>query len=164
MLEIVKIDNHATAKAAQVLASEIWHEHYASIISSEQIDYMLESQSADAIEKLIPNGYTYYLIRLDENDIGYTAVCTSELLENRMLISKLYIKREFRGKGIGTRVVKFHGENAKKEGFSGLYVFVNKKNTAIQAYGKMGFRVHHPVITEIGNGFVMDDFVMSLDF
>ena len=164
MLELVKIEDNTTATEAQELAFEIWKEHYIGIVSAMQVDYMLENQTAEAILRLIPEGYCYYLMKLDEDYIGYTAVCNKLAFEDRALISKLYIKQEYRNKGYGQQVIAFHKENAIKDGFKGLYLYVNKKNNALDAYEKIGFTVHHPVITEIGNGFVMDDFVMTMDF
>ena len=38
---------------------------------------------------------------------------------------------------------------------------VNKRNAkAIAAYQKNGFGITESVVTDIGNGFVMDDFIM----
>ncbi|MDB6006010.1 MAG: Ribosomal protein acetylase RimI, partial [Prosthecobacter sp.] len=40
-------------------------------------------------------------------------------------------------------------------------LFVNKHNiSAIRAYQRAGFAFEKDVITEIGGGFVMDDYVM----
>ena len=164
MTELIKIEDVAAAKKAQELAYEIWHEHYADILSVEQIDYMLKNQTAEEILNHSSEGYVFYLIRLDEKDIGYTAVSYDEKLDNRALVSKLYIKSEKRGQGVGKAVMSLHSQNAKKLGFDGLYLYVNKKNDALFAYEKLGFKKERAVVTDIGNGFVMDDFIMSLDF
>ena len=65
MTELIKIEDIAAAKKAQKLAYEIWHEHYADILSVEQIDYMLKNQTAEEILNHSSEGYVFYLIRLD---------------------------------------------------------------------------------------------------
>jgi ribosomal protein S18 acetylase RimI-like enzyme len=39
---------------------------------------------------------------------------------------------------------------------------VNKANTAQYFYKKLGFVVQKEAVFEIGNGFVMDDYIMEL--
>jgi ribosomal protein S18 acetylase RimI-like enzyme len=40
---------------------------------------------------------------------------------------------------------------------------VNKNNSAVQFYQKMGFKIIEEMILDIGEGYVMDDYVMQLD-
>jgi RimJ/RimL family protein N-acetyltransferase len=45
-----------------------------------------------------------------------------------------------------------------------LILSVNKRNTkAITAYKRNGFVIVESVVTDIGGGFVMDDYVMARD-
>ncbi|WP_256989666.1 hypothetical protein [Paenibacillus sp. VTT E-133280] len=55
-----------TAEVAR-LAAEIWREYYVSIITIEQIDYMIDKyQSVPAITDQIQHqGYEYYLLHND---------------------------------------------------------------------------------------------------
>jgi ribosomal protein S18 acetylase RimI-like enzyme len=47
-------------------------------------------------------------------------------------------------------------------GCTTLILAVNKRNEkAIAAYRKQGFAVRDSVCVDIGNGFVMDDFIMA---
>ena len=50
-----------------------------------------------------------------------------------------------------------HSEN---EGDKGLELNVNKKNPAFDFYLQQGFEVEKAVVLEIGNNYVMDDYVM----
>ncbi|MNC98616.1 Acetyltransferase (GNAT) family protein [compost metagenome] len=53
---------------------------------------------------------------------------------------------------------------ARQQGCHRLVLAVNKNNaTAIAAYLKHGFRIADAVVTEIGGGFVMDDYIMEKD-
>jgi ribosomal protein S18 acetylase RimI-like enzyme len=42
-----------------------------------------------------------------------------------------------------------------------LFLNVNKYNSAIQFYHKIGFEIAKEEVIDIGNGFVMDDYVME---
>ena len=41
-LRIIPVTNEELIFSVSALADEIWHEHFSSILSTEQIDYMLE--------------------------------------------------------------------------------------------------------------------------
>jgi len=46
-----------------------------------------------------------------------------------------------------------------------LMLSVNKRNAkAIAAYRRNGFVIADSVVTDIGNGFVMDDYIMAKDW
>jgi ribosomal protein S18 acetylase RimI-like enzyme len=52
-------------------------------------------------------------------------------------------------------------ERAKQTGASAVILAVNKRNAnAIASYLKHEFRIREAVVKDIGNGFVMDDYVM----
>ena len=71
-----------------------------------------------------------------------------------------------RGKGLGRAGIEFVEKYAAQNGFSKIRLTVNKYNmTSIFVYNNLGFDKIDDVVTDIGNGFVMDDFVMekSLD-
>ena len=75
-----------------------------------------------------------------------------------MFLSKLYVKKEFRHKGIGKAVF----EKIKDFGFDKIQLTVNKYNkNTIDAYLKYGFKIIDSVVSDIGNGFVMDDYIME---
>lgn len=74
-------------------------------------------------------------------------------------MSKLYIKKEFRHKGIGTKAFEKIRELADGKP---IRLTVNKHNTnSITAYKKWGFKTVDAVVTDIGSGFVMDDYIME---
>ena len=135
------------------LASEIWHEYWPCILTSEQIDYMVDKfQSENAIINQIENeNYTYYFLKVDGNVAGYTGVSNRG---DYLFLSKLYIKKEFRHKGYGKKAF----EEIKKLGFNRIQLTVNKYNkNTIDAYLKYGFKIINKAVTDIGNGFVMAD-------
>lgn len=155
-MELKKVKKEEIKTLAE-LASEIWHEYWPCILTPEQIDYMVENfQSENAIKEQIANeNYTYYFLIIDGEVAGYTGV--SEKGEY-LFLSKLYIKKEFRHQGIGRKAF----DEIKKLGFDKIQLTVNKYNkNTIEAYLKYGFKIIDEAVTDIGNGFVMDDYIME---
>lgn len=140
------------------LTSSIWHEYWTCILLPEQIDYMVENfQSEKAITNQIENeNYTYYFILSDSQPIGYFGVSDKK---DYLFLSKLYIKKEFRHQGIGAKAFEKIKEIANGRN---IQLTVNKYNTnTIKAYEKWGFKSIDSVVTDIGSGFVMDDYIME---
>ena len=53
---------------------------------------------------------------------------------------------------------------AKSNDQKGIFLNVNKYNKARFFYEKLGFVVSKDEVIDIGNGYVMDDYVMELIF
>lgn len=160
MKNIILANNGQSIEIITALAEEIWNEHYSSILSQKQINYMLDKfQSFDAITGQIKEGYKYYLMQIDGHHAGYFSFKEEK---DYLFLSKIYIKSDFRGKGLARKVMGFIAENAQIENLNKIRLTVNKNNpNSIQTYQKMGFRTIDSVINDIGEGFVMDDFVME---
>lgn len=153
-MKLIKVSD---IKLLANLASEIWHEYWPCILSNEQIDYMVEKfQSEKAIQKQIEDEkYTYYFLMQNNEIIGYTGVSDKG---DYLFLSKLYIKKDFRHKGYG----KLAFDEIRKLGFNRIKLTVNKNNkNTIDAYLKYGFKIIDEDVTDIGNGFVMDDYIME---
>ena len=142
------------------LAEIIWKEHYIPIIGIQQVDYMLEKfQSAKAIQQQILEGASYYIISHEDTNVGYLSFSKKK---DSLFLSKLYVLSSSRGKGIGKSAMDFIQDNAEKKGFASISLTVNKYNTAsIKAYEKMGFKKMKAIVMDIGNGYIMDDFLME---
>ena len=158
MVEFIEVKN--ITKLAN-LASEIWHEYWVEILTPEQIDYMVENfQSEKSISNQIKNeNYIYFFINVDNENAGYIGLSKKQ---DHMFLSKLYIKKEFRYKGLGTKAFDFIKNFAKENNYKNIILTVNKYNTnTINAYKKWQFKEIDSVVTDIGNGFVMDDYIME---
>lgn len=142
------------------LANEIWHEHFTPIIGEKQVEYMVEKfQSIHAIKEQLSNGYEYYIFILDDKLIGYTGICCEN---NQLFLSKLYIHKTYRGKGFAREAINFLSNICIKNKLSKIWLTVNKHNyNTIKAYEKMKFVIVREQVTDIGNGFVMDDYIME---
>ena len=144
------------------LAGTIWHEAYRGILSREQIAYMIERfQSVRAVtEQLALDGYRYFLL---EQPAGVPAgYCGVQLRDGRLFLSKIYLLPEARGQGLFRQVLDYLLDLCRQAGAQTIWLTVNRFNErAIRAYRRAGFREVRTQVTDIGGGYVMDDYVME---
>ncbi len=159
MLIIRSVKTEEQIRQLAELASQIWNEYFIEILSKEQIDYMIETfQSAAAITEQIQEGYQYYFIINDTEIIGYFGICKQE--DGTMFLPKLYLAKEHRGKGHASQVFQFIKEKSLEQCCSSIWLAVNRHNQqAIAVYEHLGMQRLREQVIDIGNGFVMDDFV-----
>ncbi len=144
------------------LAHEIWNEHFPSVITQAQIDYMVATfQGTHAISQQILKGMRYYLMRLNTEYAGYFAIQPEED-DKKLFLSKLYVKKSFRGQGLAGTALDFVERQCRDMDLHTIRLTVNKKNTGpIAVYEHKGFKITQAIVTDIGHGFVMDDYVME---
>ena len=144
------------------LAKIIWNEHYVPIIGQAQVDYMLGKYlTQESISAQIKHeGYEYFLISSAEQPIGYIGIV---IKNNEMFLSKLYILSSERGKGFARIGIDYLVAKCKLNNLAFITLTVNKNNlNSIRAYEKMGFEKYGEVVSDIGSGYVMDDYLMRL--
>lgn len=162
MTKFIKVKKEDIKELAS-LASAIWHEYWPVLLTPEQIDYMVENfQSENAINNQHDNeNYTYYFIRENNKNIGYFGASAKQ---DYLFLSKLYISKDYRAKGLGTMAFEKIKEIAQNQNYKKIQLTVNKHNeNTIKAYLKWGFKIIDSVVTDIGSGFVMDDYIMSFE-
>ncbi len=161
----IKIRNASEAELATVenLAREIWPVSYKGIISPEQIEYMLSRMySPDTMKDEIRNkGIKFDLLSCDGIDVGYISYGPYEDEPGTIKVHKLYLKPEYHHKGLGSMMLTHAKEQARAIGCKMLVLNVNKHNPAVNVYRKNGFTVRKSVCIDVGDGFVMDDYIME---
>lgn len=159
-MTVIKIANTAPDYLQiETLADTIWREHYIPIVGKPQIDYMLEKfQSAKAIEKQIENGFEYFILNYDDVSVGYISIKQET---DALFLSKIYVLSSYRGKRIGKAAIQFIEKKAKSYQLKKIRLTVNINNiNSIKAYENLGFKIIGPLVANIGNGFIMDDYEM----
>ena len=148
------------------LAGIIWRTCYPGIIPHAQIEYMLARMYAlDVLRDEIRfQGIRYDQLLVDGELSGFASYGpTAE--PDVMKLHKLYLLPERLGCGLGSRLLQHIEREVRTGGSRRLILSVNKRNArAIQAYQRNGFVIAESVVTDIGGGFVMDDFVMAKDW
>ncbi len=144
------------------MAKAIWTEHFTPIIGEAQVAYMLEKfQSKEAMRRqMTKEHYRYFRIESDGKAAGYTALVRPPEATD-LLLSKFYIQKADRGKGVGKKAFAQIERIAKAEGLTAIRLTVNRNNqSSIDIYLKLGFVIEGETVFDIGGGFVMDDFLM----
>lgn len=153
------------ADALGSLAADIWRAYWPALIGADQTEYMIERfQSPSAIRRdMVEHAYEYWFVRAadDGRIVGYTGGHV-ESETSRFFISKIYLRADERGKHFGSAVVAFYEQLCRERGLRAMYLTVNKGNElGIRAYKGTGFETIDAVRTDIGSGFVMDDYIME---
>lgn len=148
-------------KQLEPFAASIWEQHYTPIIGADQVAFMLNKyQSAQAMFDQFSAGYKYAVVISGDQKAGYFAY--DGKAEKEVFISKLYIHKDFRRRGLGRRILDFISKEARALGCTAMTLSVNKDNSdSIQFYIAYGFQAIKAQKVAIGEGFYMDDYVMS---
>jgi GNAT superfamily N-acetyltransferase len=152
-------------KTIQEITNITWPITYGEILSQAQLDYMLGLfYSDEALSKQIENKeQLFYLISDSESTIGFIGIEHRYKNEAVTKIHKIYLLPETQGKGYGKKVFEFIEELALENNSKQLLLNVNRFNTALNFYKKLGFEIKETVDIEIGNGYLMEDYVMGKD-
>src|SRR6266496_4626405 len=82
------------------LCFKVWPQTYASILSREKIDYMLELMySHDSLEQQMNNGSQFIFVYDDEEPVGFAAYFFKE--PSIYKLDKIYVLPSQQGKGTG---------------------------------------------------------------
>ncbi|KQT17056.1 GCN5 family acetyltransferase [Chryseobacterium sp. Leaf404] len=148
----------------QDLAKRSWENTYAEILSQEQMKYMLETMYSEAeISKHLKNVNYYYYLVFDENSnvfdgfLGYE----NHYEDKTTKLHRIYLVPESKGKGLGKKTLEFLNKKVNESGDDRIILNVNKYNSAQKFYESQGYKIYDKGVFDIGNGYVMDDYLME---
>ena len=146
----------------QNLVEVIWPFTYGQIISEAQIDYMLMLfYSNEALLNQFQNNQDFYIISSENVDLGFIAIEHNYSNQPITKIHKLYVLPENQGKGIGQKLLSHATQLAIDKESKQLILNVNKFNSALLFYQKQGFTIQKEEDISIGNGYLMEDYVLQ---
>ena len=164
MMDLEKI-NKTQLAIVKDLAFAIWPSTYGEILSSEQLNYMLENfYSINNLSNQMDNGQIFELLLEDTNVVGFVAYEFNCSDTDLLKIHKIYLLPETQGKGFGKFMIDEVIKIAKNNHQKGVFLNVNKYNKAQFFYNKLGFIITKEEVIDIGNDYVMDDYQMELLF
>ncbi|MDR6569624.1 GNAT family N-acetyltransferase [Chitinophaga ginsengisegetis] len=145
----------------QDLTEKIWRPTYQSILTPEQIEYMIDMMySTASLNKQITELQHQFLILQDDSTpIGFASYSTTGT-PGIFKLQKIYLDGNYQGKGVGKFLLEQVAQQVKERGANILELDVNRFNKAKQFYEKQGFSVYKEKKTDIGSGYIMDDYVM----
>jgi diamine N-acetyltransferase len=145
------------------LTLQVWPQTYAPILSQAQIDYMLEMMYSPAsLEKQMRDGAQFIIVYENETAVGFASY--QKAGDAVFKLHKIYVLPSQQGKGTGKWLIEYIINEVKKEYAAALQLQVNRHNKARNFYEKLGFTVVKECAFDIGNGYVMDDYVMEKRF
>ena len=162
-IQILALDARE-AETLSALAAEIWRAHYPGIISVAQIEFMLGQRYNLQLlrEELTRTDLWWDVLLVNGVMSGYASYYLTEA-PREMKLDKLYFKPAVQRQGLGRKLTQHVMERSRQQGCNWLTLAVNRNNhTAIAAYRKWGFQVTATSLREIGDGFVMDDYLMAI--
>ena len=80
------------------------------------------------------------------NPIGYIVLTFDYSLEYAgkcAWVDEVFVRKQYRGKGIGGQTLEFFAEEAKRLGVRTIHLEVNHGNPAIELYRRAGFQDHN---------------------
>ena len=160
MFEIKKaeIDDIALIRELTFL---VWPQTYASILSQEQIDYMLEMMYSESSLKkqMTEDGCKFIIVYENGNPVGFASYSEEQL--HKWKLNKIYVLQNQQGKGTGKYLINYIIDEIKKQNANSLFLQVNRYNNAKTFYEKLGFTEIAFINLDIGNGYFMNDYVME---
>ncbi|WP_153799591.1 GNAT family N-acetyltransferase [Foetidibacter luteolus] len=142
------------------IAYATWPVAYGSILSAEQLDYMLDLiYSTSSLEEQFAHHHHFYIAEQGNEPIGF-ASCNVVEPQKRWKLQKLYVLPDIQKSGAGKALLEKVIETAKAHLATELILNVNRNNPACSYYRKKGFDIVETVDVAIGSGFYMNDYVM----
>ena len=162
MVEII-VAEEAHLPEINRIAHETWPTTFGDILSEKQINYMLGwMYSIPSLTHQIQEEGHVFLMAKDES--GYLGYASYELNYNglpKTKIHKIYLLPASQGKGVGAALINRVGKIAVENKNESLLLNVNRYNKAVGFYEKVGLKVVGNEDIDIGDGFLMEDFIME---
>jgi len=147
----------------QAIAHKTWPVAYGTILTSEQLEYMLALfySTTNLINQITNDEERFILGIKNEMPVGFASFSASQTETNTFHLNKLYVMPDVQGKSVGKDLLLYVEDAIRSEGAIALTLNVNRNNNAVFFYQKMGFETTHQEDIHIGNGYFMNDFVMK---
>ena len=161
MIEIKTATKTSDHVIIERLAKEILHEVYDPILPTEHTDFFLNRfQSVQAIKNQINNkNYFYYLLNFNDKSVGYLGI---QKLNNKLVLSKIYILKSYRGKKIGKAALEFVNKFAINNNSEKIELTVNQQNlNTIDIYKRSGYKIRESVLNSFDDGYSVKDYIME---
>jgi diamine N-acetyltransferase len=147
----------------RAIAEIVWPVTYGAILSKEQLDYMFDMMySVKSLQAQADEKKHHFIIAYENKvPLGFASYAFDCEKTNKTKVHKIYILPDQQGKGIGKTMIDFILNEAKNKHDKAVYLNVNRFNSAKLFYEKIGFSIIKEEDIEIGNGYLMEDYVME---
>ena len=162
---IIEKVNAEAIPLIQELTMKVWPQTYSSVLSEEQIAYMMDMMySKESLMKQMQTGQQFVIAFYNNQPIGFASYGITEI-PNEFKLHKLYVITSVQKTGAGKSLLWYVMYEIKKAGANHLMLQVNRQNeNAINFYKRMGFTIEQQANFDIGSGYFMNDYVMGISF
>lgn len=168
MLDIPLMDANITIRKATLedvpvihqLAGEIWWPTYRSILSEEQIRFMLDRMyTVDALTQQMHQGIIFVLAESVNTAVAFAGYSIPESDNTLVKVHKLYVQPAEHGRGIGKALLQYIEQESLQAGILQLELNVNRQNQAFHFYKRLGFEIFKEEDIPYFN-YWMNDFIL----
>ena len=143
------------------IANTTWPQTYGEILSAEQLAFMLDLfYTEKALDKNRREGQIFLIVMCSNKAVAFASY-QNNFDENTTHIHKIYVLPEMHKRGIGAMLMTEIEKRSKAFGDQFLSLNVNRYNNAKDFYTRLDFEVVREIDIEIGNGYLMEDFIMK---
>jgi len=144
----------------RALAYDIWPRVYDYMISQEQISYMLSLMyDLDQLKQQWLEGVKFVLLEVEGIPQGFVVF---EEKENCVFLHKLYLRPEMQGEGFGKNMLQVVIDFAQDCKKPNIELTVNRNNKFLDFYLSRGFQIKEEKDFDVGGGYFMNDYILSL--
>lgn len=142
------------------LAFDIWPRVYDYMISSEQIAYMLSMMyNLDKLQQQWGEGVKFVVLEVEGMPQGFVSF---EEKADCIFLQKLYLRPEMQGQGFGKKMLQVAVDFAIDLKKLSIELTVNRNNKSLEFYMSQGFQIKEEMDFDIGGGYFMNDYILSL--
>ena len=148
----------------RALAEVVFPATYTPLLPAGQVPFMMEwMYSEESLERQMAEGHTYYIAYADHKPCGYLSV--ERQGEQLFHLQKIYVLPDHQGQGVGEQLFQQAITHVQEVGTlpATMELNVNRENRAVGFYLKMGMHHARTVDVAIGDGYYMNDYIMSLN-
>ncbi|WP_422860511.1 GNAT family N-acetyltransferase [Flagellimonas sp. S174] len=137
---------------------ESYKQHYLHLWEGQDpTPYVSKSFTSEVLKlELDDDNVENFLVKVNRNLIGIVKLIKDKELDSydartSLLIQKIYLLRQFSGKGYGQELVSLLEAHAKKLGKKVIWLDTMQKGNALNFYLKNGFNIHKASKLELPN-------------
>ncbi|MBQ0080444.1 MAG: GNAT family N-acetyltransferase [Alistipes sp.] len=145
------------------MASVVFVATYRSILSSQQLQYMMEwMYSFESLRSQMSSGHVFFIAP----EKGYVSLREDNSRDGMPCfhLEKLYVMPEIQHHGVGRALFLKALDYVRSQAPRAVMELnVNRNNSARAFYERMGMRIIRSGDFPIGNGFFMNDYIMGFE-
>lgn len=145
------------------ISNETWPVTYGEILSQEQIAYMLDMMYSETAlhQQLSHPDQEFFIAEENGTAYGFMGIQWNYPATGTTKLHKIYVLPSAQGKQVGKRLIQYIIGLLDSKNQSIIALNVNRNNKARSFYEHLGFTITGEEDIDIGNGYLMEDYIME---